>query len=224
MQRVSEKAIRELINEALDGGIEPSSLVDKTQLAQGSLKTIKKHNNERSIDSSVIVKNAANAASDEEGLDMKFNKKIEEAIRKEVRKIISEMKPNKFVDPADVAADEDEEIERRKMNTMSDVGGATFQEIADELGFAVSGAKQAVDKALTKAQFVASMDQDELEVLVLQSMGDYIDKLARTGELSPEDVQLMKAHPDIVRELDGFREFLDRALRKTRKNSTGSEE
>ena len=33
MQRVSEKAIRELINEALDGGIEPTSLIDKTQEA-----------------------------------------------------------------------------------------------------------------------------------------------------------------------------------------------
>lgn len=224
MIRVTDSALRELINEALDGGAEVSSLVDKTLSAQGSLKAPKKNDLKRSSGSSVIVKNAANAAPGEKGSDMKIDKKIEEAIRKEVRKIISEMKPGKFVDPADAAADEDEEIERRKMNTMSDVGGATFQEIADELGFAVSGAKQAVDKALSKAQFVATMDQDELEVLVLQSMGDYIDKLAKSGELTPEDVQLMKSHPDIVRELDGFREFLDKALRKVRKSSTGAEE
>ena len=101
---------------------------------------------------------------------------------------------------------------------MSDVGGASFEEIAKELGFSVAGAKQAVDKALEKAQFLAQgMDEDDREILVLNAMNDYIAMLNKTGELAPADVQLMKDHPDIVRELDGFREFLHNAIRRQRK-------
>lgn len=107
-----------------------------------------------------------------------------------------------------------------KNTMMTDVSGASFQEIADELGFSVAGAKQAVDKALQKAQWVGSIGEtnpEDLEIIVLTSMNDYIKVLSKTGELSAADIQLMKDHPDIVRELDGFREFLDRAVRKARK-------
>lgn len=115
----------------------------------------------------------------------------------------------------------DEALPKGPKNTMmTDVSGASFQEIADELGFSVAGAKQAVDKALQKAQWVGSMSEtnpEDLEIIVLTSMNDYIKMLSKTGELSAADIQLMKDHPDIVRELDGFREFLDRAVRKARK-------
>lgn len=99
-----------------------------------------------------------------------------------------------------------------------DVGGASFQDIAKELGLSVAGAKRTVDQALAKAQWMAQeIDPDDLEILVLQSMKKYIDMLQKTGELSAADVQLMKDHPDIVRELDGFREFLDGELKARRK-------
>ena len=102
---------------------------------------------------------------------------------------------------------------------------ASFQEIAKELGFSVAGAKQAVDKALEKATFLSQdMDEDDLEILVLVAMNDYIKMLSKgvgveDGEepLTPSDIQLMKDHPDIVRELDGFREFLHNAIRRARK-------
>lgn len=101
---------------------------------------------------------------------------------------------------------------------MSDVGGASFEKIAQELEFSVAGAKQAVDKALEKARFLAvDMDEDDLEILVLTGMNDYIKYLTKSGELTPADVQLMKDHPDIVRELDGFREFLHNHIRRARK-------
>lgn len=119
----------------------------------------------------------------------------------------------------------DEPKKRRAYKTtalggMADVDGASFQEIAKELGFSVAGAKQAVDKALEKARWIATeIDPDDLEILVLQTMNDYIDTLNKTGELTPADVQLMKDHPDIVRELEGFREFLAGAIRRRRKES-----
>lgn len=96
-------------------------------------------------------------------------------------------------------------------------GGATFEEIANELGFSVAGAKQAVDKALEKLKYVGGMDDTDLDDLVLTAMNDYINMLAKSGELSSADVQLMHDHPDITTDLDGFREFLHNYIRKERK-------
>jgi len=104
------------------------------------------------------------------------------------------------------------------IGNMEDVSGASFQDIAKELGFSVAGAKQAVDKALEKARFLATeIDQDDLEIMILQTMNEYINSLNKTGELSAADVRLMKDHPEIVRELDGFREFLATAIKRKRK-------
>jgi hypothetical protein len=115
----------------------------------------------------------------------------------------------------------------RKNIMMSDVGGASFKDIAKEMGFAAeSGAKQAVEKALSKAKFVMKMDllePEELEIAVLQSMSDYIDVLKNTKELSNEEIAMLKDNPGIVRELDGFREFLDKSLRKIRKDQESEE-
>lgn len=115
----------------------------------------------------------------------------------------------------------------RKNVMMSDVGGASFKDIAKELGFAAeSGAKQAVEKALSKAKFTSELeyfDPDTLEILILQSMADYVDMLQSTGELTAEEVKLLKANPAIVRELDGFREFLDKDIRRARRTAETSE-
>lgn len=103
----------------------------------------------------------------------------------------------------------------RKNATMTDVSGADFDAIAKEMGMAVSGAKQAVDKAMRKLRFVQrGMDPAELEILVLTAMKKYIDKLEATGELTGEEVKLLSDHPDIVRTLDGFREFLHNDIKR----------
>lgn len=106
----------------------------------------------------------------------------------------------------------------RKNTMMTDVGGASFKEIAAEMGYASeSGAKQAVEKALEKARFVGTMDPDELQILVLTAMNDYIEYLRKSGEVTGADVELMKAHPQITAELEGFREFLSKALKRVNK-------
>ena len=118
-----------------------------------------------------------------------------------------------------VSVDEPATGRARKNLMMSDVSGASFKEIAKELGFAAeSGAKQAVEKALQKAKFVGTMDQDDLEILILQSMSDYVDMLQGSGDLDAQEVKLLKDNPSIIRDLDGFRDFLDKSIRKTRKN------
>jgi hypothetical protein len=192
----------------------------------------------------ITIKSAVEAHGDE------MNKqKVEEAIRAAVRKILAEaeLPPVKkipygvhgseymqrfqkaksglaksFRGPLDDEESSEKEVERsRKNKMMTDVGGASFKQIAQEFGFAAeSGAKQAVEKALQKTKFVADMaifDPDKLEILVLQSMSDYIDVLSSSGELSSEEVSLLKNNPAIVRELDGFRDYLDKEIRKHRK-------
>ncbi len=121
---------------------------------------------------------------------------------------------------ADLATSEPKKAKKgTALGGMTDVSGATFEDIAKDLGFSVAGAKQAVDKALEKAQFLAQdMDDDDREILVLTSMNDYIKYLNKSGELTAADIQLMKDHPDVVRELDGFREFLHNAIRRQRKS------
>ena len=114
------------------------------------------------------------------------------------------------------------EVERRKNVTMTDVQGASFQEIAEEMGFSVSGAKQAVDKALAKVQWLTGLAQsapEDMDIMTLTAMNDYIQYLNKSGELTSEDMSLLKSHPDIVQSLDGFREFLDKYIRKARKTS-----
>jgi len=125
--------------------------------------------------------------------------------------------------PKKAADDDEEEAPKRTykdtaLGNMQDVGGTSFEQIANELGFSVAGAKQAVDKALEKARWLAQeIDEEDREILVLTAMNDYIKYLSKSGELSAGDIQLMKDHPDMVRELDGFREYLHNHVRKARK-------
>lgn len=185
--------------------------------------------------------------------DMIKKNKVEEVVRKTIRKMLSEMGPYRdtgmsYSGPMigsgvkagfeECEACEGEGIlddgtdckackgtgaiksTGRKNKMMTDVGGASFDEIAKEMGYAgPPGARQAVDKALAKAQFTAAMDPDELQIVTLTAMSDYIDMLNKSGELTSADVQLMKDHPNIVGELDGFREFLDKYIKKSMKGA-----
>ena len=105
----------------------------------------------------------------------------------------------------------------RKNKMMTDVGGATLQQIANEMGYSIAAATKAIELALQKARFIATMDENDLEIIVLTTINDYINKLGAAAGLSQSDIALMKEHPNIVVELDSFRVFLDRALRKVRK-------
>jgi hypothetical protein len=147
--------------------------------------------------------------------------KIKEAIRNEIRKVLSEISPSHFdygFSGYEYGTEDDgDKPKGKKINVVGDVGGSTFEEIAQELGFSVAGAKQAVDKAILKMRFLMKMDPEEREIMILNAMNDYIKMLTRSGELTPADIQLLKDHPDMVRELDGFREFLANVIRRARK-------
>lgn len=144
---------------------------------------------------------------------------VEALLRKKIRKMLSEA-PIQYhgVDYFGDSSEDDDEPKKTKraykstaIGGMADVEGASFSEIAKELGLSVAGAKRTVDQVLKKVRFIASeyQEADDLEIVVLHAIKDYIDKLSSTGELSSADVELLQAHPGIVRELDGFREFLE---------------
>ena len=276
---VSEKAVREYIKEMMaapgfgwqstgDLGTAPvgvSAVVDPSAAATdpGNPKFKPQNRAELKTALSIMIDDVADddavgfyaalqdAVKDtkEEEEMAKDDKKVEEAIRLSIRKMLSEMGPYRdtgmsysgpMTGTAGVKAgfEECEACEgegilddgtdctvckgkgaipsgKRKNVMQTDVGGASFKEIAQEMGYASeSGAKQAVEKALQKAKFVASMEAEDLQIITLTAMNDYIDFLNKSGELTPADVQLMKDHPAIVSELDGFREFLDKALKK----------
>lgn len=85
-----------------------------------------------------------------------------------------------------------------------------WKEMAQKLGHGdkVHGVRHEFGRAVTKMRFLAGMDPDDREVMILDAMNDYIKHLASSGELPPSDVQLLHDHPDMVRELPGFLEFL----------------
>lgn len=203
-------------------------------------------------DASKFYEKMQDAAKKEDDMNKEV-KKVEEMVRKAVRKMLSEAGPYRdtgmsYSGPmtgsaavkagfVECEACDGEGIlddgtdcsvckgkgavpsKGRKNVMMTDVGGASFDQIAKELGYAgPPGARQAVDKALEKARFVATMDPDELQIITLTAMNDYVDMLNKSGELTAADVQLMKDHPSITATLDGFREFLDKVLKKAQKS------
>jgi len=140
--------------------------------------------------------------------------KAHEKRRKDLEKTLTSM--NVDTDAEEMTRADAPVAGRDRKNVMqTDVGGASFKQIAQELGYASeSGAKQAAEKAMAKVQFASKMDPDQLQIVVLTAMNDYIDFLNKSGELTSADVQLMKDHPAIVSELDGFREFLDKYVKR----------
>lgn len=116
-------------------------------------------------------------------------------------------------------------IKKRSNQTATDVDGDNLQAIAKDLGFSVSGAKQAVDKAMLKAQFLASLADSERDLIVLSAVKEYIAELEDAIDPSDpeaptvEDIQLMYDHPEIVATLDEFRYFLHKYIKRAAKAS-----
>lgn len=139
----------------------------------------------------------------------------EEKLRAVVRKMLRET----YIDEAQP---------KRGYQSSDEAGGNSFDEIAAEFGFAgPQGAKAAVEKALGKMRFLMKLPEEDRDFLVLKAMDDYINKLQKTGELAGEDVELLRAHPAIVQDLDGFKDhlhkFVLRGMRAAGKEEPGME-
>ena len=71
---------------------------------------------------------------------------------------------------------------------------------------------------------MSEMDPDDLQIVTLTAMNDYVEFLGSSGDLTPADVQLLKDHPGIVTELDGFRDYLRKYVNKEMRKSGKSVE
>jgi len=97
--------------------------------------------------------------------------------------------------------------------------GKSFDEIADTLGISVAGAKRLEHVALAKVAYMMDLGPAEASELVLTAADDYITQLAKSGELTPEEVDDLYTNTDTLTELEGFREYLHNVIRKDMKAS-----
>ncbi len=163
---------------------------------------------------------------------------VKESLRLMIRKIIAETEtkpwddafddkslekdekqPRPYTAVADEDENEDDEYERNGYQQTED-GGETLDTIAKELGYAnTQGVRAAVISALKSAAYMINLDPDERETLTLIAMDDYIKYLKSSGELTEEDVMLLRAHPNMVVELDGFREHMAKFIKAGIRNA-----
>lgn len=232
MVRVSKKAIKELINEAFDTTIpldDEADIIDVNPVVDPIASETDPENEKfvpqnaqeldiavRSLVSTIgdydaaeayqAIKSALSTLEKDDGRDM--DTKLEEMLRKQVRAILKEETP---VVPQGAAGGGEDDVK--------------LKDIAAQLGMSPSGAKQLIDKSRLQFDFLAKMlhnDWEEFEDFVLNAAADYIKFLASSGELTDADVKLLKQHPDMVRDLDGFREWMHDRIRSARLG--GSEE
>lgn len=111
----------------------------------------------------------------------------------------------------DAASDEEEHGDKAE-DPMFDHDSPTFQDIADEIGYAGRpGAKYAVVAALDRAQRWAAVLEARPELLD-DMVHRYTHKLVDSGALDRNEADLLWQNPGLVAELDGFRDFMAKKL------------
>lgn len=95
----------------------------------------------------------------------------------------------------------------------------------------IHNARQETERAMSKYGYLSQMEDDDREIMTMSALKDYIAHLTTSGELSSADVALLNDHPEYVRELPGFREYLHsyaergaRGFRRKMKAGTATEE
>jgi hypothetical protein len=95
--------------------------------------------------------------------------------------------------------------------TPAEDGEATFDQIAQEYGFAgAPGARQHIDMILKRMNYFGTkVTGAELPDLIDYAVGEYIDVLAdpEIEMFEPEDVEVLKKQTQSVKELDSFKYF-----------------
>lgn len=116
---------------------------------------------------------------------------------------------------------------RVDLGTGYGVDGDTFEKIGEKLGFTPEAAKKAVATAMERFKVLHDMDPDDLEDMVLTGVDEYVDMLAKTGEMTDEEESFMRQHPEHVAASETFREFFSkfvkRAVRDDRADSQDDE-
>ncbi len=124
-------------------------------------------------------------------------------------------------DLSDEEEDEDEEEEtgKRKSRAGLEIGaygvdGMTLEKIGAELGFTKEAAKKAIETAMERFKVLHAMEPEDREELVLVGVSDYINMLAKTGEMSSEEEEFMRLHPKVVATSNDFRDFFSKYVKR----------
>ena len=135
----------------------------------------------------------------------------EESFRRMVREILLEM----------LGDDDKKEVDEFRDGGYSVTGpespepqapaqeGETLEDLADQMGFSgAPGARQYIDKILKKTEYFAlHVKPEDMKSLRDFAVGEYIDLMAATEMIDPEDVVELQQSPGAVNELDSFRFF-----------------
>jgi hypothetical protein len=105
--------------------------------------------------------------------------------------------------------DEDEEDQKGKKKRSKGAGygwaseGEPLEKIAKDIGYSVSGVKKIEGETLKK-----------LHAIMTTAVPQYVAYLNSSGELTPEDVKLLRRNPAIVADLPGFKDYLKDLLKR----------
>lgn len=122
---------------------------------------------------------------------------------------------NFFGDEDDEDDDEDKPLAKKAPKRTKGAGygwseeGDPLEKVAKEMGYSVSGINRSQRETLKK-----------VHAIMTSAVPQYIAYLNKSGELTPEDVKLLRRNPTIVADLPGFKEYLKVIL----KRDTGDEQ
>tara|TARA_Y100000992_G_scaffold298013_1_gene262489 strand:+ start:1016 stop:2290 length:1275 start_codon:yes stop_codon:yes gene_type:complete len=87
--------------------------------------------------------------------------------------------------------------------------GETLEDLAADMGFSgAPGVRQYIDKILKKTQYFAlKVKPEDMNKLRDFATGEFIDAMAQSDLLDPEDIVELQQAPQAVNELDSFRFF-----------------
>jgi hypothetical protein len=154
-----------------------------------------------------------------------MEKKFEQALRAKVRQILKEAFPS--FSGYEFGPDEDDEEKpsaEPKYTTAKATGGAELETIGKELGVTRERVRQLIPVAMEKFKKLHPEAEGpaikDLEDTVALAVEDYIEYLKSSGELNLQDVWLLRQHPEMVADLEEFRDkflpdYLDTLIRKT---------
>lgn len=150
---------------------------------------------------------------------MENDKEAEDAVN--VTSVVSD----DSVEAEDALAVAEEGIRKQVRATLTQMREAKLEygddqmigQIAAELGVSASGVHRITDHALAKSRWAQHMFRTRPKAMVhmlLVATVDYINYLKTSGELTDDDVALLKKNPEMVQELDGFKWHLDKYIKR----------
>lgn len=139
----------------------------------------------------------------------------EQRLRKSIRQIIKEASGWEEEERLDKEDERDARAFAKKEKQTND---QVLKWIAKELGITVSAVSGILNKAPKKLKFIINDLTDvELKDIIHGAVNDFADWLKKHDAINASDVELMKANPEIAAELDSFRVFFAKYIRRAAK-------